>query len=109
MSEKRKLRTKNKTTRTSKGTRARNGEKKAYLELVEVQNNLKLAEIKKNKIAGSSNSLSDNNSNDREDILENDIASKKYNPVQSYDRSFRENKLAKNLYQVYQIPVDNKK
>ena len=83
--------------------------KKAYLELVEVQNNLKLAEIKKNKIAGSSNSLSDNNSNDREDILENDIASKKYNPVQSYDRSFRENKLAKNLYQVYQIPVDNKK
>ena len=68
---------------------------KAYLELVEAQNNLKLAEIKKNKIAGSSSSLSNNN-NDREDILEYDIVSKKYNPVQSYDRLFCKDKLAKN-------------
>ena len=83
---------------------------KEYLEIVETQNNLKLAEIKKSKIAGSSsNSLSDDNSSEREDILENDIVSKKYNPVQSYDRSFCKNKLAKNLYQFYQIPVDNKK
>ena len=36
---------------------------KAYLEFVEVQNNLKLAKIKKNIIAGSSCSLSDDNSN----------------------------------------------
>ena len=69
---------------------------KAYLELVEAQNNLKLAKIKKNKIAGSSSSLSDNNSNDRKDMLESDIVSKKYNPVQSYDRSFCRDKLAKN-------------
>ena len=68
MSEKRKLRTKNKTTRTSKGTRARNIEtEKAYLELVKAQNNLKFAGIKKR----SSSSLSDSNRNDREDILEN--------------------------------------
>ena len=80
---------------------------KAYLELVEAQNNLKLAEIKKNKIAGSSSSLSNNN-NDREDILEY-IVSKKYNPVQSYDRSFCKDKLAKNSDQFYQISVDNKK
>ena len=45
---------------------------KAYLELVEAQSNLKLAEIKKNEIAGSSSSVSDNNSNQREDILGND-------------------------------------
>ena len=69
---------------------------KAYLELVEAQNNLKLAKIKKNKIAGSSSSLSDNNSNDRKDMLENDNVSKKYNPAQSYDRSFSRDKLAKN-------------
>ena len=69
---------------------------KAQLALVEAQNNLKFAEIKKNKIPKSSSSLSDNNSNDREDILENDIVSTKYNPVQS-------------LYQYYQISVDNKK
>ena len=68
-----------------KRTRAGNGgKKKAYLELVEAQNNLKLAEIKKNKIASSSNSLSDNSSNDRQDMLEKDILSKKYNSVQSY-------------------------
>ena len=74
---------------------------KAYLELVEAQNNLKLTEIKKNKIAGSSNSLSDNSSNDRKGMLENDIASKKYNPGQSYDRSFCKDKLAKNSCQYY--------
>ena len=61
---------------------------KAYLELVEAQNNLKLTEIKKNEIVGSSTSLSDNNSNDRKDMLENDIVSKKYNPMQSYDNHF---------------------
>ena len=69
---------------------------KAYLELVEAQSNLKLAEIKKNEIAGSSSSVSDNNSNQREDILENDIVSKKYKPVQSYDRSFCKDEVAKN-------------
>ena len=37
---------------------------KAYLELVKAQNNLKLAEIKKYEIAGSSSPLLDNNSND---------------------------------------------
>ena len=52
---------------------------KLYLELVEAQNNLKLAKIKKNKIAIHSNSLSDNNSSNREDIVENGIVSKKYN------------------------------
>ena len=82
---------------------------KPYLELVEAQSNLKLAEIKNNKIAGRSNSLSDNNSNDNEVNLENDIVSKKYNPVQSYDRSFCKDRLAKNSYQYYQIPVDNEK
>ena len=41
---------------------------KEYLELVEGLNNFKLAEIKKNKIAGSSSSLSDNNSNDSEGV-----------------------------------------
>ena len=82
---------------------------KSYPESVEAQNNLKLAEIKKNKIAGSRSLLLDNNSNDREDILENGIVSKKYNPIQSYDRSFCKDQLAKNLYQYYQIPVDNKK
>ena len=61
-------------------------------ELVEAQNIVKLAEIKKNKIAGRSNSLSDNNINDREDILENDVVSKKHKPVQSYDRSFCKDK-----------------
>ena len=69
---------------------------KAYLELVEAQSNLKLAEIKKNEIAGSSSSLSDNNSNQREDILENDIVSKKCKPVQSYDRSLCKDEVAKN-------------
>ena len=68
---------------------------KAYLELVEAQSNVKLAEIKKNEIAGSSSSLSDNNSNQREDILENDIVSKKYKPVQSYDKSFFKDEVAK--------------
>ena len=82
---------------------------KSYPESVEAQNNLKLAEIKKNKIAGSRSLLLDNNSNDGEDILENGIVSKKYNPIQSYDRSFCKDQLAKNLYQYYQIPVDNKK
>ena len=82
---------------------------KSYPESVEAQNKLKLAEIKKNKIAGSRSLLLDNNSNDREDILENGIVSKKYNPIQSYDRSFCKDQLAKNLYQYYQIPVDNKK
>ena len=82
---------------------------KTYLELVEAQNKLKFAEIKKNKIAGCSSSLSHNNSNRREDILENDIVSKKYNPVPSYDRSFCKNELAKNSYQYYQIPVGNEK
>ena len=76
---------------------------KAYLEFVEAQENLKLAGIKKDKIVGSSSSLSDNNS------LENDIVSKKYNPVQSYDRPFCKDKLAKNLCQYSEIPVDNKK
>ena len=42
-------------------------------------------------------------------MLEKDILSKKYNPVQSYDRSFCRDKLANNSYQDYQIPVDNKK
>ena len=69
---------------------------KAYLELVEAQSNLKLAEIKKNEIAGSSSSVSDNNSNQREDILGNDIVSKEYKPVQSYDRSFCKDEVAKN-------------
>ena len=82
---------------------------KSYPESVEAQDNLKLAEIKKNKIAGSRSLLLDNNSNDGEDILENGIVSKKYNPIQSYDRSFCKDQLAKNLYQYYQIPVDNKK
>ena len=41
---------------------------KAYLALVEALNNFKLAEIKKNKIAGSSSLLSDNNSSDRENF-----------------------------------------
>ena len=41
---------------------------KTYLESVEGQNNLKLTKIKKNKIARSSSSLSDNDTNDREDI-----------------------------------------
>ena len=82
---------------------------KVYLELVEAQNNLKLAKMKKNKIVVHSNSLSDNNSNNREDILENGIVSKKYNRYQSYDRSFCEDKLANNSYQYYQIPVYNKK
>ena len=82
---------------------------KLYLELVEAQNNLKLAKIKKNKIAVHSNSLSDNNSSNREDIVENGIVSKKYNWFQSYDRSFCEDKLANNSYQYYQIPVYNKK
>ena len=44
--------------------------KKTYLEIVEAQNNLKLAKIKKNKVAGSGGSLSDNNINNREDNLE---------------------------------------
>ena len=82
---------------------------KVYLGLVEVLNNLNLPKVKKNKIAGSSNSSSDNNSNDREKILENDIVSRKYNPVQSYDRPFCNNKLAKNSYQYCRIPVDNKR
>ena len=42
---------------------------KTYLESVEGQNNLKLTKIKKNKVARSSSSLSDNDSNDREDII----------------------------------------
>ena len=45
-------------------------------------------EMKKNKIVRSSSSLADNNSNDREDILESDIVPEKCNRVQSYDRSF---------------------
>ena len=81
---------------------------KAYLELVEAQKNLKLAEIKENKIAGRSSSLSDNGSNNRKDMLESYIVSKKYNP-ESYDRSFCKDKLAKNSYQYYQIPFDKKK
>ena len=109
MSEKRKLRKRNKTTRTSKGTRARNGEKKASLELiVEAQNNVKLAEIKK-KNSRSSSSLSDNKNNLRKDMLENDVVPKIYNPVQSYNKSYCKDKLTKNSGQYYQIPVDNKK
>ena len=69
---------------------------KVYLELVQVQNNLKLVKIKKNKIAGSRSSLLDDNSNNREEMLENDILSEKYNPVQNYDRSFCKDELAKN-------------
>ena len=42
---------------------------KTYLESVEGQNNLKLTKIKKNKVARSSSSLSDNDNNDREDII----------------------------------------
>ena len=61
---------------------------KSYLKLFEVQNNLKLAEIKKNKIVESSSSVSDNNSNEREDNVENDVVSKIYNPFQIYDRPF---------------------
>ena len=80
----------------SKGNRVGNEERKAYLELVEASSNLKLAEIKKNEIAGSSSLLSDNNSNQREDILENDIVLKKYKPVQSYDSSFCKDEVAKN-------------
>ena len=41
-------------------------------------------------------------------MLESYIVSKKYN-LESYDRSFCKDKLAKNSYQYYQIPVDNKK
>ena len=61
---------------------------KSYLKLFEVQNNLKLAEIKKNKVVKSSISVSGNNSNERENNLENDVASKIYNPFQIYDRPF---------------------
>ena len=82
---------------------------KSYLKLFEVQNNLKLAEIKKNKVVKSSSSVSGNNSNERENNLENDVASKIYNPFQIYDRPFCKDQLANNLYQYYQIPVDNKK
>ena len=66
-------------------------------------------EMKKNKIVRSSSSLADNNSNDREDILESDIVPKKCNRVQSYDRSFCKDELANNSDQYHQIPVDNKK
>ena len=78
---------------------------KAHLELVEAEYNLKLAEIKKNKIPRSSSSISDNN----KDKLGLIHLSKKYSPEQSYDRSFCKDKLDKNSYQYYQIPVDNKK
>ena len=43
---------------------------KTYLEIVEAQNNLKLAKMKKNKVAWSGGSLSDNNINNRENNLE---------------------------------------
>ena len=36
------------------------------------------------------------------------IVSKKYNPVQNFDRSFCKDVVAKNSYQYYQIPVDRK-
>lgn len=54
---------------------------KAYLELAEAQKNLNLADIKKNNVARCTISLLDHNSYDRQDILEKDIESKKYNPV----------------------------
>lgn len=73
---------------------------KAYLELAEAQKNLNLADIKKN-IVRCTISLLDNNSYDRQDILVKDIESKKYNPVQTQDRSFCKDKIAKNSYQFY--------
>ena len=71
-------------------------------------NNLKFAEIKKNNITGNT-SFSDNNRNDREGILEKDIISKKYQSIQSYDRSSCKDVVAKNSYLYCQITDDNNK
>ena len=83
---------------------------KAYLELVKAQNNLKLAEIKKYEIAGSSSPLLDNNSNDGKTFQK--MISYQRNMTQCkimVGRSFCKDNLAKNSYQYHQIAADNKR
>ena len=63
MSEKRKLWKKNKTTKTSKRTRAGNGERKGVPRISRSAEQPWIR--KKNQIAGSSISLSDYNSNEK--------------------------------------------